>query len=48
MSDKLKEMNISEEKAQMILEAMRNNEMQYIQQNRRKPQKPRDRTKPDW
>ena len=48
VSDKLKEMNISEEKAQMILEAMRNNEMQYIQQNRRKPQKPRDRTKPDW
>lgn len=48
VSEKLKEMNISEEKAQMILEAMRNNEMQYIQQNRRKPQKPRDRTKPDW
>lgn len=48
VSDKLKEMNISEEKARMILEAMRNNEMQYIQQNRRKPQKPRDRTKPDW
>ena len=48
VADKLKEMNISEEKAQMILEAMRNNEMQYIQQNRRKPQKPRDRTKPDW
>ena len=48
VSDKLKEMNISEEKAQMILEAMRNNEMQYIQQNRRKPEKPRDRTKPDW
>lgn len=48
ISEKLKEMNISEEKAQMILEAMRNNEMQYIQQNRRKPEKPRDRTKPDW
>ncbi|WPP49921.1 tetratricopeptide repeat protein [Catalinimonas niigatensis] len=48
MSDRLKEMNISEEKARMILEAMRNNEMQYIQQNRRRPEKPRDRTKPDW
>ena len=47
-AEKLQEMNISEEKARMILEAMRNNEMQYIQQNRRKPQKPRDRTKPDW
>lgn len=48
MSDRLKEMNISEEKARMILEAMRNSEMQYIQQNRRRPDKPRDRTKPDW
>lgn len=48
ISERLKEMNISEEKARMILEAMRNNEMQYIQQNRRRPDKPRDRTKPDW
>ena len=48
VADKLQEMNITEEKARMILEAMRNNEMQYIQQNRRKPQNPRDRTKPDW
>lgn len=48
ISERLKEMNISEEKARMILEAMRNNEMQYIQQNRRRPEKPRDRTKPDW
>ncbi|WKN32519.1 hypothetical protein PZB74_04060 [Porifericola rhodea] len=48
MSERLKEMNISEEKARMILEAMRNNEMQYIQQNRRRQEKARDRTKPDW
>lgn len=48
MSERLQEMNISEEKARMILEAMRNNEMQYIQQNRRRPEKPQDRTKPDW
>ena len=48
LSERLKEMNISEEKARMILEAMRNNEMQYIQQNRRRSEKPRDRTKPDW
>ena len=33
--EKLKEMNISEEKARMILEAMRNSEIQYIQQNKR-------------
>lgn len=48
VSDKLKEMNISEEKAKMILDAMRNSEMQYIQQNRRKGSQPRDNNKPDW
>ncbi len=47
-SDKLKEMNISEEKAKMILEAMKNNEIQYIQQNRRKATKKKDNDKPDW
>jgi len=46
--DKLKEMNISEEKAQMILEALKNNEIQYIQQNRRKATKKKDSDKPDW
>lgn len=47
-ADKLKEMNISEEKARMILEALKNNEVQYIQQNRRKSTKPKDKDKPDW
>ena len=47
-SDKLKEMNISEEKAKMILEAMKNNEIQYIQQNKRKATKRKDNGKPDW
>jgi tetratricopeptide (TPR) repeat protein len=46
--DKLKEMNISEEKARMILEAMKNNEIQYIQQNKRKAKKRKDPDKPDW
>ena len=46
--DKLKEMNISEEKARMILEALKNNEIQYIQQNRRKATKRKDSDKPDW
>jgi len=41
-------MNISEEKAKMILEAMKNNEIQYIQQNRRKAKKKKDSSKPDW
>ncbi len=47
-ADKLKEMNMSEEKAQMILEAMKNNEIQYIQQNKKKPQSRPNDGKPDW
>jgi tetratricopeptide (TPR) repeat protein len=46
--DKLKEMKISEEKAKLILEAMKNNEVQYIQQNKRKAKKKKDPAKPDW
>jgi Ca-activated chloride channel homolog len=45
---KLEDMKISEEMAKKILEAMRNNEIQYLQQQRRKPTKPRDSGKPDW
>lgn len=46
-AERLEEMNISEEKAQQILEAMQNNEVQYIQQNKRKAQQ-KDDGKPDW
>jgi len=46
--EKLKEMKISEEKARLILEAMKNNEVQYIQQNKRKAKKKKDPSKPDW
>ena len=46
--EKLKEMKISEEKALLILEAMKNNEVQYIQQNKRKAKKKKDPSKPDW
>ena len=48
VSEKLKEMQMSEEKAKMILEAMKNQEVQYLQQNKRKATKPRDKGKPDW
>jgi len=48
IKDKLKEMNISPEKAEMILEAMKNNEIQYVQQNKRKATKRKDSKKPDW
>ena len=47
-SEKLKDMQISEEKAKMILEAMKNQEVQYLQQNKRKATKPKDKGKPDW
>ena len=46
--DKLKEMKISEKKAKMILEALRNQEIQYIQQNRKKAKKRPKSNKPDW
>jgi outer membrane biosynthesis protein TonB len=46
--EKLKELNMSEEKARMILEAMRNNEIQYLQQMKRKATKKPDSGKPDW
>lgn len=48
VKDKLKNMNMSEEKAKMILEAMKNQEVQYLQQNKRKATKPKDKGKPDW
>lgn len=47
-SEKLEQMKISEEKAKMILEAMKNQEIQYLQQNKRKATQPRDKSKPDW
>ena len=48
VKDKLKEMKMSEEKAKMILEAMKNQEIQYLQQNKRKATKPKQKGKPDW
>lgn len=46
--EKLREMKISREKAEMILEAMKSNEIQYVQQNKRKAKKKKDHSKPDW
>jgi hypothetical protein len=39
---------ISKERAMMILEAMRNNEIQYIQQQRKKPQQRQPDDMPSW
>jgi tetratricopeptide (TPR) repeat protein len=46
--ERLKQMNISPEKANMILDAMRESEQQYIQQLPRKGTAKQDRSKPDW
>lgn len=46
--EKLEQMKISEDQARMILEAMKNQEKQYLQQQKRKPSQSRDRNKPDW
>lgn len=47
-SEKLEQMKITEDKAKMILEAMKNQEIQYLQQNKRKATQPKDKNKPDW
>ena len=39
---------VAEEKAKMILEALRNKESQYFQQLRKKATKKQDSGKPDW
>jgi Ca-activated chloride channel family protein len=39
---------MSEEKAKMILDALKNQEVQYLQQNKRKATQSRDNSKPDW
>ena len=48
LEEKLKKINMSKKKAEMILNAINNNEFQYIQQLKRKPNKKKDSTKPDW
>ncbi len=48
IEEKLKKINMTKKKAEMILNALNNNEFQYIQQLKRKPSKKTDKTKPDW
>lgn len=45
---RLQEMNMSPDKARLLLDAMRNAELQYIQQLPKKPTKTPDPSKPDW
>ncbi len=46
--EKLQQMKISPEKAKMILEAMKNQEVQYIQQSKKKAKRKSKNNKPDW
>ena len=39
---------MSQKKAEMILDALNNNEFQYIQQLKRSSKKKKDKNKPDW
>ena len=48
IEEKLKEVNMSKKKAEMILNALNNIEFQYIQQLKRKASKKIDKNKPDW
>jgi len=48
IEEKLKKINMTKKKAEMILNALNNNEFQYIQQLKRKPTKKTDKSKPDW
>ncbi|WP_242920289.1 tetratricopeptide repeat protein [Pontibacter liquoris] len=45
---RLQQVNMSPEKARLLLDAMRNAELQYIQQLPKKSDKKPDRSKPDW
>ena len=48
LKQKLEQMNMSEQKANMILDALKNQEIQYLQQNKRKATQSKDNSKPDW
>lgn len=47
-SKKLEQIKMTEEQAKTILDAIRNNEVQYLQQMQRQPGRRTDRSKPDW
>ncbi len=47
-SQRLQNINLTEDQAKTILDAMKNNEVQYLQQNKKKPSKKPEKGKPDW
>jgi Ca-activated chloride channel homolog len=48
IQERLKRINLSQQKAEMILEAMKNNEIQYIQQRKHASQSKQEKMYPDW
>jgi tetratricopeptide (TPR) repeat protein len=48
IQERLKRINLSRQKAEMILEAMKNNEIQYIQQKKHSSQSNGEKMYPDW
>jgi hypothetical protein len=48
VKERLEKMKMSEEKAKMILEALKNREVQYLQENKRKGTQRQQSGKPDW
>jgi hypothetical protein len=47
-ADNFEKKPMSKDAAQMLLNAMKNSETQYLQQMKRKSSKPRDKSLPDW
>lgn len=47
-SKRLEQIKMTEEQARRLLDAIRNNEVQYLQQMQRQPNRRPDRSKPDW
>ncbi|QHT69761.1 tetratricopeptide repeat protein [Rhodocytophaga rosea] len=48
IQERLKRINLSQQKAEMILEALKNNEIQYIQQRKHTSQSNQEKMYPDW
>jgi Ca-activated chloride channel family protein len=47
-AERMAQMNIPENQANSVLDAMKSSEIQYLQQNQKKPTKKTDKNKPDW
>ncbi len=48
IEQKLKKIKLTPQKAEMILDAMKNSEMQYIQQRKKQAKGSEEKNLPDW